>query len=386
LLGAAVGAAVMANHGGDGPRHSEPPAGDITEVAPPEPFETGREAMHYDGKPFAYWQTYCRTELKPERRIEALKALAAFGANGYAEEAAEVVMKIAEDYSGELRFRTDWHCVDVNDKTTPNGKVVSEALETSKRIGAAMLPALLKGLDDPRTQLFCELTLSELPLSRPVLAGLLQGGTSGAKKEQGLLFRILGWHRYEEGVETLLSEALEDEAAVRAFVAAVLAESRKEWEAKENADAACWLSRLKPHADVVVPLLVVRLNELKEARLKEVRAAELEQAAKPVAVQNLSYQQMPSAVPAPAGSPAPETPETRLKKQLANLESPARTASKQLVEILGEFGPAAADALPVLREASADPCTVLQQAADAATRQVQGQPKSRDAIDRQGEP
>ena len=39
----------------------------------------GPEGLRYDGKPFEYWHHYMRTELKSERRVEAIRALAAFG-------------------------------------------------------------------------------------------------------------------------------------------------------------------------------------------------------------------------------------------------------------------------------------------------------------------
>jgi hypothetical protein len=41
------------------------------------------KTMLYDGNPFEYWRYYCQTELKPEQRIEAMRALAAFGVQGH---------------------------------------------------------------------------------------------------------------------------------------------------------------------------------------------------------------------------------------------------------------------------------------------------------------
>src|SRR5262245_61994396 len=57
-------------------------------------FGQTREDLRYDGKPFAYWETFPRTELKAERRIEALRAMAAFGSRGYAKEATAALVEM----------------------------------------------------------------------------------------------------------------------------------------------------------------------------------------------------------------------------------------------------------------------------------------------------
>jgi hypothetical protein len=329
--------------------------------------------MRYDGKAFAYWQTYCRTELNPARRIEALKALATFGVNGYAEEAAAAIMEVAASYYGELGPNPTYGKVmELTSQDTISGKVVCEACEAVQRIGSATAPVLLNGLDEPGARLFCERVLNNLEPNKAIVTTLVRRGIDGPGPERQLMFQFLLHHFDSEGAAELLSEALDDEPKVRAFVSLVLEECKGSWDSKANAWSAQLLALLKPHARVVVPLLVARLNELKEAR-----AAEVEQAAKTVAAQELGYQQMPQAVSSGAIriNTEPETPDTRLKRHLANLESSARTASTQLVEILGIFGPAAKDALPVLHEASADPCTALQQAATTATRQVEQPPK-----------
>jgi len=52
----------------------------------------------YDGKTFDQWRTAWQTELSTEKRLEVVKALAAFGANGYGKEAAEAIVEIAGQY------------------------------------------------------------------------------------------------------------------------------------------------------------------------------------------------------------------------------------------------------------------------------------------------
>src|SRR5262249_34697497 len=57
-----------------------------------------REELRYDGKDFEQWRRLLLTELKPERRIEAIRAMSAFGANGYARDAAAAVIEVLRAY------------------------------------------------------------------------------------------------------------------------------------------------------------------------------------------------------------------------------------------------------------------------------------------------
>jgi beta-lactamase regulating signal transducer with metallopeptidase domain len=57
-----------------------------------------KEALRYGGKSFAQWRTEVTTELKSEPRSEGLKAMAAFGANGYAAEATAVIVEVMRGY------------------------------------------------------------------------------------------------------------------------------------------------------------------------------------------------------------------------------------------------------------------------------------------------
>jgi HEAT repeat protein len=58
----------------------------------------GRTRFIYDGKAFGQWVAQLRTDLSPERRMEAIKALTAFGAHGYGKEAAEAIVAAMRDY------------------------------------------------------------------------------------------------------------------------------------------------------------------------------------------------------------------------------------------------------------------------------------------------
>jgi hypothetical protein len=53
----------------------------------------------YDGQHFDHWQAILKTDLSLEKRIEAVRAMGAFGANGYGPEAARAVLAAMRGYS-----------------------------------------------------------------------------------------------------------------------------------------------------------------------------------------------------------------------------------------------------------------------------------------------
>ncbi len=63
-----------------------------------QPGADPRDRLRYDGKSFSYWQAYLQSELKQERRVDALRAMAEFGTRGYAKEAASAVVELLQDY------------------------------------------------------------------------------------------------------------------------------------------------------------------------------------------------------------------------------------------------------------------------------------------------
>ena len=57
-----------------------------------------KERLLYDEKNFAHWRDVLRYDLNPAVRIKALKALGAFGANGYGEEVTVAVLDVLRNY------------------------------------------------------------------------------------------------------------------------------------------------------------------------------------------------------------------------------------------------------------------------------------------------
>jgi hypothetical protein len=59
--------------------------------------------LRYDGKYFDEWRENSRTELSTDRRLQAVKALAAFARAGYGKEALEAILDIAGEYDFRRR-------------------------------------------------------------------------------------------------------------------------------------------------------------------------------------------------------------------------------------------------------------------------------------------
>src|SRR5262249_13173540 len=62
------------------------------------------ESLTYGSKTFAEWLLVLTTDLKPEVRAEAIRALSAFGANAYGKEAAEAIVEVMGDYDTQHRY------------------------------------------------------------------------------------------------------------------------------------------------------------------------------------------------------------------------------------------------------------------------------------------
>jgi protein involved in polysaccharide export with SLBB domain len=104
---------------------------------PPEAQESGREALRYDRKDFHQWRRELLTELKPDIRVEGLKALSAFGANGYPTEATRAALEAVRGYNIETANQ---------DENRDAMKVLTAGLGTMRQIGPAAVPELRKAM------------------------------------------------------------------------------------------------------------------------------------------------------------------------------------------------------------------------------------------------
>src|SRR5690606_23378244 len=62
------------------------------------PDSDKQTTLLYDGKTFDEWRTLWTTELKTQKRIECINALAAFGRAGKGKEAAEAILNVAGEF------------------------------------------------------------------------------------------------------------------------------------------------------------------------------------------------------------------------------------------------------------------------------------------------
>src|SRR5262249_29174077 len=92
------------------------------------PRAVKKEDLRYDGKPFSYWRHYWPTEQKLEGRIDSLRAMPAFGTNGYAEEATAAIIELISEYR-------DVEFLFLSEGGTRDEQLLWEALKATAKIG-----------------------------------------------------------------------------------------------------------------------------------------------------------------------------------------------------------------------------------------------------------
>jgi protein involved in polysaccharide export with SLBB domain/HEAT repeat protein len=278
---------------GDRPR---PPA------KPPEVPMVGREAMRYDGKDFSQWRTELLTELKADIRVEGLKALSAFGTNGYATEATAAIWEMMRGYQSPPSNPDDH-------------KVVNAGLQAIAKIGPAAVPELRKALkdDNRNARRFAVAALMRLGSdAKAALPDLLE-----AAKDKDPYVRL-------QVLTALVSIDRKSTGVVSALIAALYDPARR--------DTAISLLRdlhLEPtdgpEAKELVPALIAAMGDKNEG------------------IQNAAiFLLKPYRTQAREAVPA-------LIKILKRNDLASDTLG-EVAEILGATGPAAKDAVPVLNE------------------------------------
>jgi beta-lactamase regulating signal transducer with metallopeptidase domain len=106
----------------DAPAATEEPAGAVK-----------KEALRYGGKSFDQWRTELVTELKPDIRIDGIKALREFGANGYGPEATASILQVMQGY-------------DIQGGNKDDAEVFQAGIEAVRKIGKPAVTVLIGGL------------------------------------------------------------------------------------------------------------------------------------------------------------------------------------------------------------------------------------------------
>jgi beta-lactamase regulating signal transducer with metallopeptidase domain len=140
----------------------------LVPVDPASPRD--KSVLRYDGKAFGTWRETWKTELSTEKRLEAIKALAAFARAGYGKEAVEAILDVAGEY--------DFYILD----SSPEGKlkeVVLDELVPSERkqsLATYWVPGLSGRYDQNPKQWkwLAIMLLSRLQTDDPDVLGLLR--------------------------------------------------------------------------------------------------------------------------------------------------------------------------------------------------------------------
>jgi hypothetical protein len=172
----------------------EPPS------AAPMIAKSGATDPKYKGKGFEEWMAEFQTELDPEQRIEPMKALILFGANGKANEVVDVILNLLDGYPPEvITYLSEGNDEDGNDEDDDDsfraylkGPDLHPALETLftnfhdvtlfrtaisgvARISHRAIPQLVQLVEEPGERTTARLTAMVL-LSRrsdPVMGKLI---------------------------------------------------------------------------------------------------------------------------------------------------------------------------------------------------------------------
>jgi hypothetical protein len=226
-----------------------------------------RESLRYAGKRFEYWQLELRTDIKPEVRTEAIKAVGAFGINGYGDEATATILEVVRNYN-------ELHC------DADEAKMLKVAHETLAHMGAAVLPALTKEYEGGKKNQrhFVVQTLRLMTDETDIIPLLIR-----AAKDKDAIVRhdavaLLGLvDAKAKGVMAAVIEALADtdtntrRAAVyslRGFgpaakeaVPALSEVIRKDSSASLREQAVLTLFELRPDPSTLIPLLVTFIDQ-----------------------------------------------------------------------------------------------------------------------------
>jgi hypothetical protein len=301
-----------------------------------------KEAMRYDGKPFAYWRDYLRTELKDERRAEGIRAMAAFGTKGYATSASAAIVEVVKDYTEDAYPGGER-------PKKPEQQVIAEALNAVEKMGSPALDVFLQHANHPNVRTFVEHGSwigwdngSRIPVSPSALRNLIraaQGDEAGLRHfAVGKLGRAMdGDERFkQEAVKAVLGEG---QKFIQALIAT--AEEGPDWYSSHGLDAI--LKALGPRARAAIPSLVKA--ELRGGSWKE-------------AIQSIE------------ADPAPLVP--LLTKGLTDEKASVR---RKAAWWLGDLAAKAAPAIPALMRGLNDPDEEAREAVIRALGHVAAEPR-----------
>jgi len=112
--------------------------------AAPIVVDAKRQSLRYGDATFDECQLALVTQLKAEERLEAMRAVGVFGANGYAQEAASTIIEVLNGYPLEILLQAEVAAVfDEHDR-----RLLEVGQLALMRIGAAASPVLVDAVKD----------------------------------------------------------------------------------------------------------------------------------------------------------------------------------------------------------------------------------------------
>jgi HEAT repeat protein len=325
-----------------------------------------REGLRYARKSFAWWSDELRAELKAELRVEAIKAMSAFGSNGYAEEAAAAIIDVVKDYD-----------VATNDRAERS--VTSAADRALKKIGRGAAPAVVSALNgsDKQARLYAARVLARYRLDESVVPALV--AAIGDEDLQVRRSAILGLSKN-------VGQASTEEAV------GVLIRVMNAGDLETRCVAAQALGQMAPNGPTTTKALISAMTDkqwiLRQNAVEALRAMRPNRAVVDTAdVETLEQQDRNLVVPALIVALDDEQPTVRqvALDLMIRIGPPASAAVPALIEAfydvddherllvaraLGNIGPEAIEALPVMKMAKQAKDSRLQKVAEEAVLKI----------------
>jgi beta-lactamase regulating signal transducer with metallopeptidase domain/HEAT repeat protein len=292
-----------------------------------------KEALRYGGKSFDQWRTELVTELKPDIRIDGIKALREFGANGYGPEATAAILQVMRGY-------------DINGGNKDDVDVFQAGIEAVRKIGKPSVTPLIGGVrgDNRNGRRFAVNALGQLDSDAQAAAPAL----IKAMRDEDALVRenaanaVYRIQPEAQGFAAALAEMLKDDlpslranaasflgnlklSEGRAFTVPALVAVLEDPDANVRLAAISALVNIKPPARELIPGVAKRLTD----NFSTVQRQAFE-------IINTYGPEAKAAVPALIA--------------IARDSSASIELRLQAIGALGQIGPNAREAVPVLKK------------------------------------
>lgn len=302
---------------------------------PPTKDKRKKEPFIYGGKSFADWQAVLTTDLKPEVRLEAIKALSTFGANGYGKEAADAIIQAMRGY-------------DIGSLDTDDGRVTEAATLAFRKIGSEGVASLLLELKhgNKNGRRFAIQALNQVQDRADIVPTLI-----AAFKDEDLFIR-----RFALGC------TLPKDANPKLFVP-TLTECLKDADPQSRLSAAYRLREIGQNAKPAVPALIATIKDndpkVRHAALNALQSMGIQ--TKDVLPALLAAMRDENRIVRLAAFQVVEKlgPEAKdaIPGLLASFKDADYIERTYIARALGSIGPAAKEAVPTLLDIMAQPQT-----------------------------